>query len=174
MKRFNIIVTCGRFMEFNALRELESIFYLLGEEDARFRKSGVSGVLIGRIKMDPHVAVARIRELIQERPWDFRFTKRYIPIDKVVKTGLEEIREAALALAKTIPEDATYRITVEKRYTDLHSRDIIDAIAPSIDRRVQLDDPDYILLIEVLGEYTGVSLIKPDEIVSVEKELLPE
>ncbi len=174
MKRFNLIITCGRFMEFNASRELDSIFYLLGEENARIMRSGISGILLAKINIDPHIAVTRIRELISERPWDFRFTKRYIPVDRVVETDLEKIREAALELAKSIPSDASFRITVEKRYTDLRSKDIIDAIAPGIDRSVSLDQPDYILLIEVLGNVTGVSLIKPNEIVSVEKELLPE
>ena len=174
MRRFNLIVTCGRFREFDALRELESIFYILGDEEARFRKSGVSGVIIGFTNMDPHLAVARIRDLIGERPWDFRFTRRYIPVDRVVETDIKMISRVAVELAEAIPPNASYRITVEKRHTDLHKMDIIDAIAPHIDRRVSLEEPDYILLVEVLGEATGISLIKSDEIVSVEKRLLSD
>lgn len=172
MKRFNLIITCGRYTEFNALRELESIFYLLGDDEARFKKSMVRGVLLGYINLDPHMAIKEIRKLIVERPWDFRFTKRYIPIDIVVKTDLENMRGAVAELIHKIHENSLFRITVEKRHTFIHSKEVIDAVAPLVDREVSLQNPDYILLIEIIGEYTGLSVVKPDEILSVEKELL--
>ena len=172
MKQFNLIVTCGRLTEFNALRELESIFYMLGDEKARFRKSVVRGILLGYTHIDPHIAIKKIRKLIIERPWDFRFTRRYIPIDIVVKTSLEDIKNAVAKLIDRIPRDNLYRITVEKRYTYLHTKEVIDAIAPLVDRDVSLKNPDYILLIEIIGDFTGVSVVKPEEILSVEKELL--
>lgn len=172
MKKFNLIVTCGRLTEFNALRELESIFYLLGDDKARFRKSMVRGVLLGYIHLDPHIAIKKIREILVERPWDFRFTKRYIPIDIVVKTSLEDIKEAVAELIHKIPEDSSYRITVEKRYTFIHRKEVIDIVAPLVNRKVSLQNPDYILLVEIIGEYTGLSVVKPDEMLSVEKELL--
>jgi tRNA acetyltransferase TAN1 len=169
---FNMIVTCGRFMEFNAMRELENIFYLIGDEDAKFRESRVKGIIFVNTNLDPHEAIGKIRLLIEDRPWEFRFTKRYIPVDRVVNSSLERIREAALDLAVGIPKGSSYRITVEKRHSDLHTMDLIGAIAPSIDRKVSLKNPDYVLLIEIVGEVAGLSLIKPDEIISVEKELI--
>ena len=172
MKRFNLIITCGKFTEFNALRELESIFYLLGDDKARFKESMVRGILLGYIHLDPHMAIKKIRKLIFERPWDFRFTKRYIPVDNVVKTDLENMREAVAELVHKIPENSLYRITVEKRHTFIHGKEVIDEVAPLVDRKVSLQNPDYILLIEIIGEYTGLSVVKPNEILSVEKELL--
>ncbi len=172
MKQINLIVTCGRLTEFNALRELESIFYLLGDDKARFRRTMIRGILIGYTHMDPHLVIKKIRELIVERPWDFRFTKRYIPIDIVVKTDLDNMKNAVTKLIDRIPEDNSYRITVEKRYTSLHTKEVIDAIAPLIDRKVSLKNPDYIMLIEIIGDFTGISVVKPEEILSIEKELL--
>ena len=172
MKQINLIVTCGRLTEFNALRELESIFYLLGDDKARFRRSVVKGVLLGYTYIDPHLVIKKIRELVVERPWDFRFTKRYIPIDIVVKTSLEDMKNTVTKLIDKIPKDNSYRITVEKRYTHIHTKEVIDTVAPLINRKVSLKNPDYILLIEIIGDFTGVSVVKPEEILSVEKELL--
>ncbi len=172
MKRvFNIIVTCGRFMENNTMRELETIFYLLGDKNARFWKSPVSGIVLGYINLDPHGVINEIRKMLYEKPWEFRFSKRFIPVDLSIPTKPELIIEKAIDLSKRIPEDATYRITIEKRHSDIRSRDLIDSIALQIPNKVSLRNPDYILLIEIIGKVTGLSLIKPDEVISVEKIL---
>jgi tRNA acetyltransferase TAN1 len=69
-----------------------------------------------------------------------------------------------------IKENESFRITVEKRFTQLSTRDIIEAAAANIERKVNLTSPDKILLIEIVGGTTGMSVIKPDDILSVSKE----
>jgi tRNA acetyltransferase TAN1 len=66
--------------------------------------------------------------------------------------------------------DEKFRITVEKRKTSISGRSLIEAIANRIDRKVDLDDPDKIVLIQILGELTGVSIVPPGKILSVERE----
>ena len=83
---------------------------------------------------------------------------------------LNEIKRVANELASKIPENQTYRVTVEKRFTNLHSDEIITAAASDIKAKVDLHKPDYILLIEVLGGFTGISLLKPSDILGVVKE----
>jgi tRNA acetyltransferase TAN1 len=67
-------------------------------------------------------------------------------------------------------ENETFRVTVEKRFTSLHARDFIDAAASDIQRKVNLDNPDKVLLIEVVGAWTGLSLIEPNDVLAVVKE----
>jgi tRNA(Ser,Leu) C12 N-acetylase TAN1 len=105
-----------------------------------------------------------------ERPFEFRFALRIIPIKKVVPTTLEDIKAAASELTKRIGEKETYRVTVEKRFTELHSADIINAVASDIPNKADLTSPNKILLIETLGALTGLSIVKPQEIISVQKE----
>jgi tRNA acetyltransferase TAN1 len=81
--------------------------------------------------------------------------------------GIEEI---AVKLAEGLRKDEKYRITVEKRRTSISGRALIEAIANRIDRKVDLDEPDKIVLVQILGEVTGVSVISPDKILSVERE----
>jgi tRNA acetyltransferase TAN1 len=80
------------------------------------------------------------------------------------------VKRAATELAATIGENETFRVTVEKRFTSLHSRDLIEAVATGIDRKVDLENPDKILLIEIVGGLTGMSLIKPSSVLAVLKE----
>ena len=83
---------------------------------------------------------------------------------------MEEIKRQSQELAARIGEEETFRVTVEKRFTTLHSKDIIEAAAGDINSKADLENPDRILLIEVLGALTGVSLLKPSDILAVIKE----
>jgi len=87
-----------------------------------------------------------------------------------VRTDLGEIQQAATELSSKIGEDETFRVTVEKRFTETPTQDIIEATAANIERKVDINNPDKILLIEVVGGLTGLSVIKPNEILAVMKE----
>jgi tRNA acetyltransferase TAN1 len=75
-----------------------------------------------------------------------------------------------MELSLKIKGNETFRITLEKRFTQTHTQDIIEAAAANIENEVNLKNPDKILLIEVIGGLTGLSVIKPGEILAVMKE----
>ena len=106
----------------------------------------------------------------KERPYEFRYALRILPIQKVVETDLEEIKKAASELATKIGETETFRVTIEKRFTTIHTKDLIEAVVGDIKNKADLEDPDKILLIEVLGALTGLSLVAPNDILGVVKE----
>jgi tRNA acetyltransferase TAN1 len=83
---------------------------------------------------------------------------------------MQEIKRVTQELATRIAEDESFRVTVEKRFTALHTKDIIEAAASDIKRKANMNNPDRILQIEVLGALTGISLLKPSDILSVMKE----
>ena len=83
---------------------------------------------------------------------------------------MEEIKRVAAEFAAQLKENETFRVTVEKRFTSIHSRDIIEAIASDIKNTVDLKNPDKIFLIEIVGGFTGMSLVKPSDVLSVQKE----
>ena len=87
-----------------------------------------------------------------------------------MRTDLSEIKKSTQELASKIGENQSFRVTVEKRFTEFHSKDIIEAAAGDLNRRVDLKNPDWILQIEVLGRLTGISLLKPSDVLAVVKE----
>jgi tRNA acetyltransferase TAN1 len=87
-----------------------------------------------------------------------------------VEAQLQAIERAAVDLADCIGQKDKFRITVEKRHTDLSSKTIIDTVAKRIERTVDLDSPDKILMIEVIGQMAGLALIQPQDVLSVERE----
>ncbi len=63
----------------------------------------------------------------------------------------------------------TYRITVEKRHSVISTREIIDEIANKITNKVSLEKFDWMILIEILGNKTGISILKENDILSTQK-----
>jgi len=170
LEDFNLLISTSRGNEKNTCSEM---WYLLGEAGDRtavVERTPVIGLVVGRTKIDPVVAVEKLRSILVERPWEFRYTLKVTPLLGVVPSDPQKIEEFAVRLAESINRDEKFRITVEKRRTSLSGRTLIEAIAKRIDRKVDLDAPDKILLIQILGEVTGVSLIPPDKILSVERE----
>jgi tRNA acetyltransferase TAN1 len=142
----------------------------LGDATAMVGKTGIRGLVAAKTSLDPFEVIEKFRAILQVRPYEFRYALRIIPIEKVVPNDLNEIKRAATELAANIGENETFRITVEKRFTNLHSQEFVEAAATGIERKVDLKNPDKILLIEVVAGLTGMSLIKPNHVLAVVKE----
>ncbi len=168
---FNLVATTSRGNERPMCNEL---YYLLKEElgdaEAQTSKTKIRGLIVAKTALNPFEVIEKFRAILKERPYEFRYALRILPIERVVPTDLDEIRRVTMELAVRIGEGESFRVTVEKRFTTLHSKDIVEAAASEIKRKADMEHPDRILLIEVLGALTGVSLLKPSDILSVLKE----
>ena len=171
LRDFNLIATTDRGNERQMIYEI--LFLLretLGDLSADASKTGIRGLIVAKTSLNPLDVVARFRTTLHERPYEFRYALRIVPIQKIAETDLEQIKHVAKELSSGITENERFRVTVEKRFTRLHAKDFIEAVATDIQRKVDLDNPSKILLIEVLGRLTGLSLVQPNEILNVLKE----
>jgi tRNA acetyltransferase TAN1 len=168
---FNLLATTMRGNERPMCNEL---LYMLKEElgdvQAQTAKTKIRGLIVGKTSLDPVEVVGKFRNILTERPYEFRYALRIVPIQIVVRTDLSEIKKSTQELASKIGENQSFRVTVEKRFTEFHSIDIIEAAAGDLNRRVDLKNPDWILQIEILGRLTGISLLKPNDVLAVVKE----
>ena len=167
---FNLIISTSRGNERNTCSEM---WYLLGEVGDRgstIETTSVIGLVVAKTKLDPIKAIRDLRVLLKARPWEFKYTLKMVPIQRIVEAQVQLIEQAALDIASRIGQKDKFRITIEKRHTGLSSKTIIDTVAKRISRTVDLDSPDRILMIEILGELAGLSLIAPEDVLSVERE----
>jgi len=170
LRDFNLLATTSRGNEDEACSELWYLLGEIGDSAPTVDKTGVAGLVAAKTAFNPFEVIEKLRKILRERPYEFRYTLRIIPIEKVVRTDLGEIQRAATELSSKIGKNETFRVTVEKRFTETSTKDIIEAAAANIEREVNLNNPDKVILIEVVGGLTGVSVIKPDEILAVVKE----
>jgi len=167
---FNLLVSTYRGCERGAIQELRNVLRDIGDSEPLIEKTGISGLIHARTALEPVQVVARFRMILKERPWIFRYILRAVPVMKIVPADLEEIRRAAGELEAAIGLGETFRITLEKRGSALRSQEIIESAASTVDRKVDLNNPDRIVLIEILGNQAGLSLIDPTDIFSSVKE----
>ena len=169
-RQFNILATTERINEGRAGSELWMLLRAVGDEAPVVERMGIWGIIIAKTPLEPAEAVAKMREEFIKKPDSIQALFRVIPIQRLVPTTLEEIVKNTTELAAAIGPEETYRITVEKRRTRLGSHEIIDAVADKIERKVNLDDPDWVILIETAGKNTGVSVVRPASMLNVQKE----
>ena len=165
----NLIVTCSRHLEGETEDELIDILDELGDSDVKISVSSMSGIITVETKLDPIEVVRKIKEMVLDEPWSMRYCLRIIPIQKVVETSIEEIEKTISSMSDQIEEKEVYRILIEKRNSDISSKEIITKIANGIKNKVSLDFPDKVILIEILGIVTGISILKKSDILSLEK-----
>jgi tRNA acetyltransferase TAN1 len=165
----NLIVTCARHLEGDTEDELIDILDKLGDSDVKISVSSMSGIITIETKLDPIEVVRKIKEMVLDEPWSIRYCLRIIPIQKVVKTNIEEIKKEICSMSDQIEKKESYRILIEKRNSDISSKEIITKIANGIKNKVSLDFPDKVILIEILGIVTGISILKKSDILSLEK-----
>ena len=165
----NLIITCARHLEEETEDELRDILDELGDSEIEVSISDMSGILTAQTKLDPIEVVKKMKEILLDQPWSIRYCLRIIPIQKIIETKIETIEMAISSISNQILDGETYRILIEKRNSDISSKEIITKIAHEIKNKVSLDFPDKIILIEILGGITGISILKEADILSIEK-----
>ncbi|MFW9792879.1 MAG: THUMP domain-containing protein [Candidatus Thorarchaeota archaeon] len=169
LREYNLLVACPRERERAAKSE---VMYFVGDllEDQNLKVSHthISGLLACKTTLDPFDVVHRLREFAVENPYQFRFAIRFTPIEECVDSNIEEIVEATRRLLPKISEDESFRVTVRRRHTELENMEVVTAVAAEISRKVNLDNPDKTVLVEIVGDWTGLSVLDgEDDILSI-------
>jgi len=165
----NLIITCSRHLEDETSEEISMLLESLGDKNNEITITNLSGIVTCITTLDPFLVVKKIKEKILEEPWSMRYCHRIIPIQETVITEKQNIVNAILNHSKIMRSEETYRITVEKRHSSVSTKEIIDAIAEKISNKVSLEKFDWMILVEILGNKTGISVLKEKDILSIQK-----
>ena len=165
----NLIITCARHLEPETEEELIYILKEFGDLEPKISITNMSGILTAETKLDPIEVVRKIRDMILDEPWSIRYCLRIIPIQKFIESEINQIEKTVENLSEQILEGETYRISIRKRNSELSSQAIISEVANKIKNEVSLEFPDKIIMIEVLGNKTGISILKKSDVLSTEK-----
>ena len=166
----NLIITCQRNLEDPTILEVKNMLERFGDVDAIIEKTVFSGIIQVQTSLDNIKVLDDFRELIDDEPWLIKYCSRIIPIQAECESKLDEITSKAIELSHVMKKDQTYRITIEKRHSSLHTKDIISNIADSISNKVSLKNSDWEIIVQILRDKTGISVIPPDTILSVDRQ----
>ena len=166
----NLIITCQRNLEGPTILEIQNMLERFGDAGAIIEKTIFSGIIQVETSLDNIKVVDNFREIIDDEPWLIKYCSRIIPIQEECESQLDEITKIVGGLSRIIKKNETYRITVEKRQSSLHTKDIISNIANSLSNKVSLENSDWEIIVQVLRNKTGISIIPSNSILSVDKQ----
>ena len=165
----NLIITCARNLESETKNEIRKILDELGDQEPEILNVGMRGILMDNTIIEPSKIIDWVKNKIIEEPWLIGYCLRIIPIQRITDTEIDKIKQNVIKLKDTIQKNDSYRITIEKRNTSISSNEIITEVAEIFPNKVSLNQPDWIILIEIIGNETGISILKNDELFSLDK-----
>ena len=165
----NLIITCARNLESETKNEIRKILDELGDQEPEILNVGMRGILMVNTIIKPSKIIDWVKNKVIEEPWLIRYCLRIIPIQSMTETEIGKITQNVIKLKDTIQKNDSYRITIEKRNTSISSSEIITEVAKIFPNKVSLNQPDWIVLIEIIGSEAGISILKNDELFSLDK-----
>ena len=167
---YNLLATAEQLYMSKACSGLWMNLRAVGDAEPRVDRSRIKGLILARTTLDPIEAIHRLREHMKHEPSRYELLYRVLPIQAWAESSPENIVNALTPMRGRIGPGESFRVTLEKRRTQLSSLDFIEPVAELFDRRVDLEKPDWVVLVEILGQDAGVSIIKPGDVLNVQKE----
>jgi tRNA acetyltransferase TAN1 len=140
-----------------ALSSYEPVLYI--------KESQYPNVILVELTMDPEEAVA----ILNEAPTTV--ISKVVPIDVVVKTRRDTILERVLLIAREkMSSENSFVVRCDLRGREyIESKEelietVTDELLNNVDSIVDETNPDWVVQIEVVGEDTGISILKPHQI----------
>ena len=170
LNEFNLLVSSARGNEREAGAELRYLLRELGENELALGRTPVSGLLVAKTAMDPLLVIEKLRPVLSKNPWKFRYILKIKPIMRVVPCDVGLVCETIAGLAWMVKSDETFRLTVQKRHNKLDSKQLIDEAAKRVPRKVDLRNPSKTIMVEIVADIVGVSVLETDDVLAVELE----
>lgn len=157
------MVTCSSGLEKEAKAEITTIVGNVKASHAFMR-----GILLVEAKKE-------FPGLIRDA--DTKYIAHIYPIQKELKIGkakeeVQRVIEAVLEL-NNISEKEKFAVHCERRgQHDFRSRDLENAVGNVINAKVDLGNPDKIVMIQIIQDLVFISIVKSDELVTKELKII--
>ncbi len=151
-----LIVTCPPGREGDAILELEWAL-----EGVRVRGTDWRGLLIAESPLSKEETIERLKR------FETQAIQRVVPLDLLVPASPEVIEQKAIELmrGKTGTFAVRARVRGNKRLKEKDlERSVGAAVVKAYGLKVNLTDPDWTVVIEVLGKKAGVGVLCRNEI----------
>ena len=167
-----LLISCRRNFESNASSEIH--FALTNElgiksEEIKTKNSGVSGLITVRLNNTDNLLVINELKNLEVDNSYFIHCLKIKPIQHTLKTDLLGLSELVKSEVDEIK--GKYKIVVNKRHSNLKSSEVIKAVAEIVENPVDLENPDVIILVEIIGDKLGLSIISPEYIYATDKAI---
>lgn len=150
-----------------AKRQILQVLGRLGDENAVVARTAVDGVALVRTVLDAREVVRRCRELFSEG-WAFDYAVKWVPVDHWCEADLEKMQRLLIEKVRDniAPGESWGMKVAKRRWGRYHTSDIVDYLARAIDRKVDLEHPDKLVRVDVVGARASISILRPGDVFS--------
>ncbi|MBI4170483.1 MAG: THUMP domain-containing protein [Candidatus Aenigmarchaeota archaeon] len=161
----NLLVTYNPAHPGKAEREVRALLDDFGAFE--FVDSTVQGVFLIHVE-GPKNIISKMRKLPAD---SFENTFKWVPIETWVSSDVKEMSKALKGYNEKIGEDESWKLMLFKRQYDDHSTtELIKLLTEHIERKnVDLKNPEKLVVVEIVGDKAGLSLLDKDEYLDTQK-----
>jgi len=156
-------------MELKTINEITQLLNEFGDRNPSILKTKFSGIVIAETILESFKIMEKFREKIENEPWELRYSSRIIPLQRICQTDLISIKQNVIDLIPSIKSYETYKISLEKRDSEIMRSEIISNIADLLTNKVSLEEPDWEIILQILGNKTGIGVMPKNSILSITK-----
>ena len=156
-------------MELETIDEVTKLLNEFGDSEPKIFKTNFSGIIKIETVIELFQLVEKFRSKIENEPWELRYCSRIIPIQKTCQTDIVSIKENVAKLIDCVKPNETYKVSLERRDSELTRNEIISSITSLLSNNVSLEMPDWEIIIQILSDVTGVSIMPKNSILSISK-----
>jgi tRNA acetyltransferase TAN1 len=167
LKNFNLLVSTSRFNEINATAELWFTLLICGDDYPIISRLNFPGLVTGLTNLSTRHVVLKIKTILEKDPYFFQYILKIIPIDFVCETNSQVINQLVeLHYRDYLNDTDSYKITLKRRkHEQIERVNFIQKLAKNIPNKVDLENPDKFIRIEILGNSCGISFLSKEDII---------
>jgi tRNA acetyltransferase TAN1 len=172
MYNFNLLVSHSWGTFGQAKNEIMKFLKEFGDDNPIIEKTSARGICGVKTRLKSREVIKKIRDAYKKDPLQINFAIKWVPADNWCRSDLNEMKKLIKKIKIKIKKGEKWGMEVEKRrYTQYHADEIIKELAKGIKEKVDLEHPDKILRIDIIGENAGISVLRPEEIFSTRKPI---
>lgn len=128
-----------------------------------------SGLIVALTNLDVVAVIKKFKSILKNDPEFFQYILKIVPINFVCETNIEVIKQIVQQkYFEFLKPSESFKLKLKRRKNELIERDqFINVVTKNINNRVDLSNPDKIIRIEVLGNFSGISFLKRDDIIRI-------
>ena len=98
----------------------------------------------------------------------FEHTFHWVPIDKWASSGIGAMQKEIKKLQKGIKKNEKWKLDIQKRHLGISTTELILKLTEVVDRqKVDLENPQKIIEVQIIGKKAGLALLNRNEILSI-------
>ncbi|MCY3412553.1 MAG: THUMP domain-containing protein [Candidatus Heimdallarchaeota archaeon] len=162
-----LLISTKRNFESNASSEIQYVLKnVLEIDESKFqvKNTGISGLIAVKMSITEYPELMNQLIALEEDKQYFMHCLKIRPIEFIANLSEQSLKEAITNNLSKIK--GKYKIEVFKRHATIRSNEVIKALAEEIELPVDLENPDTIILVEIIGDKFGISIIPSEQIYS--------